>query len=175
MGRKNQTATCYSFGINWPLKCVCLGICFSHDLATSIKDNFEKKLLSLDKCLNIWSSRDLTLCGKINIIKSLALSKMVFVSFVLSVPNRFVNQVNKLLSNFIWNHKPPKIKRSTMVGKIKHGGLNMPDFKIINKSLKAGWVKRFLTPETQSWKTIPLSLLQPVGSSLLFIINVISR
>ena len=31
-----------------------------------------------------------------------------------------------------------------MIGKIKDGVLNMPDFKIINKSLKAGWVKRFL-------------------------------
>ena len=50
-----------------------------------------------------------------------------------------------------------------MVGKIKHGGLNMPDFEIINKSLKAGWVKRYLTP-----KTIPLSLAQAVGGSLLF-------
>ena len=47
----------------------------------------------------------------------------------------------------------------------------MPDFEIINKSLKAGWVKRFLTPGTQSWKTIPLSLLQAVGGSLLFKCN----
>lgn len=40
-----------------------------------------------------------------------------------------------------------------MIGKIKDGGLNMPDFKIINKTLKAGGVKRFLNPQTQSWKT----------------------
>ena len=95
---KNRPQPANPFGINWPLKCVCLGICFSHNLATSIKDNFEKKLLSLEKCLNIWSSRDLTLYGKINIIKSLALSKMIFVSSVLSVPNFLVDQV---LSNFI--------------------------------------------------------------------------
>ena len=49
MAGKKQTATCDQFGINWPLKCVCVGICFSHDQATSIKDNFEKKLLSLEK------------------------------------------------------------------------------------------------------------------------------
>ena len=54
--------------------------------------------------------------------------------------------------------KLPKIKHSTMIGKIKDGGLNMPDFKIINKSLKAGWVKRFLNPQTQSWKKIPVDL-----------------
>ena len=69
------------------------------------------------------------------------------------------------------DHKPPKIKHSTMIGKIKDGGLNMPDFKIINKSLKAGWVKRFLIPQTQSWKKIPFDLLQHIGGPLLFECN----
>ena len=35
---KNRLQPANLFGVNWPLKCVCLGICFSHDLATSIKD-----------------------------------------------------------------------------------------------------------------------------------------
>ena len=66
----------------------------------SVKDNFEKTLLALEKCLNIWSSRDLTLYGKINIVKKLALSKII--AFVLSVLSGFVDQVSKLLSSFIW-------------------------------------------------------------------------
>ena len=55
---------------------------------------------------------------------------MIFVSSVSSVPNFFVDQVNNLLSNFVWNRKPPEIKRSTMIGKIKHGVLSMPDFEL---------------------------------------------
>ena len=47
----------------------------------------------------------------------------------------------------------------------------MPDFDIIDKSLKARWVKRFLDPQAQSWKTIPFSLLDSVGGSLLFKCN----
>ena len=38
-----------------------------------LKDNFEKRLLALEKCLNIWSSRDLTPCRKINIVKNVSL------------------------------------------------------------------------------------------------------
>ena len=107
--------------------------------------------------------------GKKNIVKKLALSKIVFIASVLSVPSGFVDQVSKLLSSFIWNHKQPKIKHSTMIGKIKDGRLNMPDLKIINKSLKAGWVKRFLNPQTQSWKKISaFDLLHHVGGPLLF-------
>ena len=102
--------------INWPTKCVCLGVSFSSDTEAFAKDNFEKKLVALENCLNVWSSRDLTCFRKISIIKSLALSEIIFTSSVLNVPTGFVDQVNKSLSNFIWNHKPPKIKRSTMKG-----------------------------------------------------------
>ena len=168
---KNNPQPTNLFGINWPPKCVCLGVCFSRDSEISAKDNFEKRLLALEKCLNIWSSRDLTLYGKINIVKNLALSKIVFITSVLSAPSEFVDQVSKLLSSFIWNHKPTKIKHSTMIGKIKDGRLNMSDFKIINKSLKAGWVKRFLNLQTQSWKKIPFDLLHHVGGPLLFECN----
>ena len=131
----------------------------------------KKRLLVLEKCFNIWSSRDLTLHRKINIVKNLALSKIVFLASVLSAPSGFVDQVSKLLSSFIWNHKPPKINHSTMIGRIKGGGLNMHDFKIINKSLKVGWVKRLLNPQTQSWKKIPFDLLPHVGCPLLFKCN----
>ena len=44
----------------------------------------------------------------------------------------------------------------------------MPDFDIIDESLKAGWVKRLLDSQAQSWKTIPFSLLDSVGDPLLF-------
>ena len=71
LGKNNPQPT-NLFGINWPPKCVCLGVCFSRDSEISVKDNFEKRLRALEKCLNIWSSRDLTLYGKINIVKNLA-------------------------------------------------------------------------------------------------------
>ena len=58
-----------------------------------------------------------------------------------------------------------------MIGRIKDGGLSMPDFDIIDKSLKAGWMKRLLDPQAQSWKTIPFSLLDSVGGPLLFKCN----
>ena len=58
-----------------------------------------------------------------------------------------------------------------MIGRIKDGGLSMPDFDIIDESLKEGWVKRLLDAQAKYWKTIPFSLLDSVGGSLLFKCN----
>ena len=100
--------------------------------------------ITLKKCLLPWKSvltsgpLGISHSTKINIIKSLALSKIIFISSVPNVPTGFADQGNKSVSNFVWNHKPPIIKRSTMIGRIKDGGLSVPDFNIIDKSLKAG-------------------------------------
>lgn len=111
----------------------------------------------------MWSSRDLTLYGKINIVKSLALSKLIFVPAILPNPNDFIKNVNKQVVEFIWSHKNPKIKKTTMIGEKKEGGLGMPDFNIINKSLKAAWVKRLSVLECATWKSLPLEYLRDVG------------
>ena len=37
--------------------------------------------------------------------------------------------------HFIWDGKPAKIKKSTIIGEKKHGGLKMTDFNIMNTTL----------------------------------------
>ena len=125
----NKHRTDTPFGIRWPKDYVnALGICFSSDENISYSKNLQPKLISLEKCLNVWSSRDLTLYGKINIVKSLALSKLTFVSTVLPIPKEFITRVNKQIVGFVWSQKNPKIKRTTMIGDRKKGGLGMPYF-----------------------------------------------
>ena len=134
---KNRTDL--PFGIRWPKDYVnALGICFTTDQNISYSKNFESRLtrlLSLEKCVNVWSSKDLTLYGKIiNPVKSLTLSKLTFVAAVLPTPEDFTKSVNKQIVDFIWSHKTdPKIKQATMIDE-KRRGLGMPDFDIIKKS-----------------------------------------
>ena len=59
----------------------------------------------------MWFQRDLSIVGRINVIKTLALSKLVFICSVMNIPKDFSKEVNKITSDFIWNHKPAKIKK----------------------------------------------------------------
>ena len=70
---------------------------------------------------------------------------------VLKVPQNFVEKVNDICFKFIWNFKPDKVKRQAIVLPVDKGGLNMVDFTILDKSLKAAWVKRFYEADGSKW------------------------
>ena len=59
---------------------------FTYDLEVSEKKKSLDKLGSLKKTLNMWFQRDLSIVGRINIIKTLALSKLVFICSVMNTP-----------------------------------------------------------------------------------------
>ena len=79
--------------------------------------NFFDKLGSLKKTLNMWSQRDLSIVGRINIIKTLALKKLVFICSVMNTPKDLSKEIKKITFDFIWNHTPTKIKKTTLSSK----------------------------------------------------------
>jgi len=76
--------------------------------------------------------------------------------------------VNKLIFDYVWKHKNPKVKKSTLIKSKEKGGLDMVDFTLFDKALKVCWVKRLCSEGDQAWKLIPLRLLSGVGGTLLF-------
>ena len=52
-----------------------LGVHFTYDFEVSQKKTFFEKLGFLQKTLSVWSRRDLSIYDRINIVKTLALSK----------------------------------------------------------------------------------------------------
>lgn len=54
-------------------------------------------------------------------VKKLGISKLIYSTSVLLVPDHYIQEINKVMFNFIWAGKPPKIKRNTIIGE-KNGG-----------------------------------------------------
>ena len=148
-----------------------LGVHFTYNIETSHKKNFLEKLGPLKKTLSIWSRRDISIYGKINIVKTLALSKLVFICSVMETPKNFAKEVNNIVFDFIWKQKPPKIKKTTLIKKKLDGGLEMKDFVLFNKALKLTWIKRLCSDSDAPWKYIPKSFLSSVGGTELFKCN----
>ena len=72
--------------------------------------------------------------GKILVLKSLALSKIVYLSLLISVPNNIAEELIKIQKNVLWNFTAPKIKHSTTCMDYQNGGLKnvVVFFKIIS-------------------------------------------
>jgi hypothetical protein len=71
--------------------------------------NFRKKIIDVSKILKNWQHRKLILLGKVTVIKTLALPKLIHL--FTSLPNlkqSLFNDLNKLFFNFIWDGETRK-------------------------------------------------------------------
>lgn len=84
-----------------------------------------KRYLVADGWL-LWCCRGLSLFGKVTIIKSFLLLKMLYVFSVIPASQDFKKQLNTIIYNFFWNG-PDKIARSAAINDIRFGGVNLID------------------------------------------------
>ena len=109
--------------------------------------------------------RNLTLNGKYIIIsfKSLAISKIVYVSHMSSVPPAIIAHLTKIHKEFIWDGKKPKIKHSTMIANYEDGGLRDIDISTKIKALQLSWLRRLHDNNFHPWKIIPSFLFSKIS------------
>ena len=100
-----------------------LGIHFSYNKKLEEEKNFNNHIATIQNVLRACRMRDLTIEGKIVIFKSLAISKIVHLALIKTVPIFAVQQLNIIKKNFIWQGKKLKIKQSTLCNSYENGGL----------------------------------------------------
>jgi hypothetical protein len=160
LGNTNHKPNVTNLGIKVAeLSFKSLGIHFSKDLKQTSEKNLEDRFNKFKTILNIWKSRGLSLKGKVTVLKSVAIPQLLYATSVLYVPDDFITKVDMAISKFIWNDKPPKIKKSTMISRIHEGGLKMPSFEFMVYSQKVMWIKRILSSDQQKWKSIAFKLI----------------
>ena len=82
----------------------------SYDEQLAAKKNFFDRLDPSEKILKIRSSRDISIYGRINIVKTMAISKLTFVCSVLNASDTSATEVNKLIFDYVWKFKK-RLKR----------------------------------------------------------------
>lgn len=138
--------------------------------------NYKPKLKNIETVLNQWAKRKLSIQGKMCIIKTLAMSQLVYLCSVLPTPPKkldYEKQIEKLIFKFLWNEKPDKIKRKVLYNTKENGGLGMPNFKLINIAAKISWLRRYLdSQEDKIWKVLVDMNLQKYSGPFLLYCNI---
>ena len=165
------------FGIKFVNKMKILGICFSNiHPASEIADNFEPKIVQLERLCSLWEKRYLTLIGKINILKSFGVSLFIYTMQSIGLNELYIKRIDSIMFKFIWNTKvnnrgkiTEKVKREFMCKNKESGGLSMIDLTKLQDSFYLKWADKLLNESIESsWKIIPSLNLKSVGGLSVF-------
>jgi exonuclease III len=132
-----------------------LGIWFDKDENTMEFKNFRHRLENMRNLLQIWLQRDLSLKGKVTVLKTLAMSKLIFPLSMLSAPGWVIEEADKMFLKFLWDGKPRKVKKLTTEKSIAEGGLAMVNIDYMARALKASWVSKICINTDNKWMNIP--------------------
>ena len=122
-------------------------------------------------CLKCWEGRGLTIAGRIQIFKTLAISKTLYISTVRNPPTPFLNLLNSVQKDFIWNKSRAKIKHCSIIADYKEGGYGDVDISSKLLAMNISWIKRFLDDNFHPWKILPTWLFARLGGSSIFYYN----
>ena len=101
-----------------------LGVHFTYDQTLWRKLNFDETMKTIKERLNCWNWRNLTVLGRIQIIKSFVIPVFMYRAGLVCSHKEIVKEVNKIIFNFIWKGKD-KVKRSALISDVENGGLSL--------------------------------------------------
>ena len=133
-----------------------LGCHFSYNRTLQQENNFRKHISKIENILKLWRMRNLTLEGKINVFKTLAISRIIHLVLVTPISNDLINYLNTIQKSFLWNNKCPKIKYETLCKNYDRGGLKSVNINSKIVSLQCSWMQKLYDKNFHEWKIIPL-------------------
>ena len=137
-----------NLGIKWidqPTKVLGVWICRDPGLIT--EKNVLEKIQKIKSVLNMYKARNITIKGKITILKSLVIPLLLYIASVIIIPEHNLNEIKKMFFDFIWPSGKHHVKQNVLIQNIEEGGLQMPDVFSICKSVKITWLKRLYDHE----------------------------
>lgn len=134
--------------VNWKKSCLCnlgvevqikrenlevkkevkvLGITF--DKVAKGKDTYKELTQKVQKKLEFWALRELSLRGKILILKAVIFPLILYTALVFPMAKVWTMRTNKIMFNFLWGTKMERVARVIVKKPCGLGGLGFPDLE----------------------------------------------
>ena len=134
-----------------------LGVHFTYDIQAKQKLNINELISSIQLKLRIWRWRDLTIIGRIQIVKTFIIPIFLYRTSLISLDKEFVKEANKIIFDFIWKGKD-KVKRSTLISDIEDGGLKAPHSNSIIETQRILLLQEISKRSTEWMENNPFAL-----------------
>ena len=118
-----------------------LGIHFSFSQGLYNARNYLTVWKSVQEILNLWSTRGLTLAGRIQVFETFGISKMFYISYMNRVSSLIIEELKKIILHLFGRAKKTKIKHSSVVEDFASGSYKDIEIESEIKSLHLMWEK----------------------------------
>ena len=100
----------------------------------------------------MWKQRDLSLIGRVQIIKTFITSLFQYSISAVDIPETYIKEVESVIYAFVWKNKKERLKRRVLIKNKEEGGLKVTSFKFIVDSVKLKWfLQIFESDSEQVW------------------------
>ena len=100
MGKETEISGVQLFG-NVVEEVKILGIYFTRNLKQKDDLNYKEILSKIKRLVGWWKQRDLTIMGKIQLLKTYVLSNLITFSSLITVPKSILEEVERISFDFI--------------------------------------------------------------------------
>ena len=154
--------------VNKPIK--ILGVHFTYDLKKKQELNYDDTLRALSETLAGWKWRNLTLYGKIQVVKTFVIPKFMSRASLLCSTKKIIKELNSIIYRFIWKGCD-KIKRLALISDYKNGGLRMPHIKTLIDTQRIICLKKYIEDYDSPWKHVLSFFLKDYGGKFFLYCN----
>ena len=150
-----------------------LGVQFSNNMpASQLEDNWKKRIETIVWLIKLWEQRNLSIMGKIQIVKTFLLSQLIYIMQAISLPNQVLREINTILFKFIWKKRYSnrrafeKVKRDIICQNYEHGGLKMVSIIDMQNTFLIQWVKKITMNFDSKFVYLPMYYYGELGMDL---------
>ena len=130
-----------------------LGVKICNNSDKMVEVNLEPITTKIENTLEVWKMRNISLLGRVHLVKSLCISLLMHSMAVLpNIDPQWYKIINTSLFKFIWKGGSEKIRRSVMWGPFELGGVNMTHLPSLKHTLNLKWIKKLFTGVNTAWK-----------------------
>ena len=154
-----------------------LGITYCKDMSPrDLAENWQPKINLVLRILTLWSRRQMSLIGRLHIIKVYGMSQFIYIMKSIGIPYEVLKEINSIFFGFLWkgtanrDRVTEKVKREVMYNHFWLGGLKVFDMIAFQDSIYLDWAEKLLTIESKpsDWKYQSVIFFQKIGGLSVF-------
>ncbi len=148
--------------VKWVETVKVLGV--HHGVNLDRKEYWNQKLKQIENIFRVWSRRNLTLYGRVYLVKCYGMGILQNYISSIAVDSDVIKRCETLFYKFIWENGPERVKRDVCIRSVGAGGLGMIDLKTVIRACRLKLLTKIIGDKNEQWMILPRMHLKCLDS-----------